>query len=383
MKIAFVITGLGVGGAEKQLVRLLGAIDCKKVDACVVALRGGEAAQEIRTLGIPVQILESNHILAAPAIISRLFAAIRAFQPDLIQGWMYHGNLAASLAHKLMVPKTALVWGIRQSLYDIRREKLLTRQIIRTSAWVSRQPDAIIYNSHTARTQHEAFGFCLTRGRVIDNGFDTTVFHPDSEARKSVRKTLGLPAETPLIGLIARYHPMKGHRTFLDAAMRMAERRTDVHFLLVGREVSPDNQALSQVLRHPVLAGRVHCLGERQDIPQVTAALDIASSSSSWGEGFPNAVGEAMSCCVPVVATNVGDTQRIVGETGVVVPPGDGSALAKALECLIDDSGRRQAMGEAARRRVVALFSLDACVAAYETLYEELWGRLQTEARHK
>ncbi len=371
MRVLFLSTGLATGGAEKQLVRLVGELVRHGVQASVIALRGGPVVEELQALRANVEIAGLSGVGDLPRALRTVHYATRAFGPDIVQGWMYHGNLAASFARRWAAPKAKLAWGVRQSLYDLAREKPGTRWVIRACAQCSRGAHAIVYNSHTARAQHEAFGFAPARAQVIDNGFDTERLRPDPAARSAVRAMLGLAESTPLIGLIARYHPMKGHEVFLQAATLLAQRRRDVHFLMAGRDVTPENPALRALFSAPVLEGRIRCLGERSDVPQLTAALDIASSSS-WGEAFPNAVGEAMSCGVPVVATDVGDVRRIVDEAGIVVPVGDAEALAQAWDSLLADPERRKAMGEAGRQRVVEHYSVAAMAKRYIELYEEL-----------
>lgn len=370
-RVLFVSTGLATGGAEKQLVRLLGVLTRQGVDASVVALQGGPVSEEIGALGVPVQIAGLFGVGGFPKTLRKLVGVTRAFRPDIVQGWMYHGNLAASLVGRWAAPNARIVWGVRQALYEFGREKWSTRWVIRASARVSARGQTIVYNSDTARAQHEVAGFAAAKGHVIDNGFDVDRFQPDPAARITVRETLGLAEQTPLIGLIARYHPMKGHDVFLRAAAQVAQRWPEVHFVLVGREVVPENPALSAYCGARMLAGRVHYLGERQDIPSLTASLDIASSSS-WGEAFSNSVGEAMTCGVPVVATDVGDVRRIVGDAGIVVPVGDAAALAQAWDALLSDPCRRKSMGEAGRRRVEELFSVAVLGERYLALYRDL-----------
>lgn len=372
MRVIIVATGLGVGGAEMQLARLAGKLLEAGRDVLVVALRGGTVADGIRAIGIPVVELGLVNAGCITAAARSLVAQIRTFRPDVIQGWMYHGNLAATMVRRFAMPQAKLIWGVRQSLYDIRHEKALTRHVIRASVLASRAAQAIVYNSHMALAQHETFGFSAARGHVIDNGFDTAEFCPNVEGRNAVRAMLGLAADTPLIGLIARYHPMKGHQLFLESAARLSASRHDVHFVLVGRGVMPDNPSLSRALSHPALAGHIHCLGERKDVARLTAALDIVSASSYWGESFPNAVGEAMSCSVPVVATDVGDVRRIVGDAGFVVSVGDADGLAAAWASLLADSNLRGRMGQLGRQRVLEYFSVEAMGRRYLELYEEL-----------
>jgi glycosyltransferase involved in cell wall biosynthesis len=269
-----------------------------------------------------------------------------------------------------------VVWNVRQSLADLTNERWLTRWVIRANAWLSARPSAIIYNSHTSARQHEAFGFAASLTRIIPNGFDTNLFHPDASARANVRRELGLGDDVVLIGLIGRYHPMKDHRMFLRAAALLAQGCPDVRFLLAGADVDAANPALATMIAESGIGDRVSLLGERDDTPRLNAALDIAGSASAWAEGFSNVVGEAMSCGVPCVVTDVGDSARIVGDTGIVVAPRDPQALANAWRRLISLGleGRR-ALGARARQRVIDQFSLGAVVRQYEDLYDSLLAR--------
>lgn len=343
----------------------------RTIDPAVVSLLGpGPLSSEIAALGVPVRHLDLPRVLAFSAAAWEVARFVRRFSPDVIQGWMYHGNLAAFVVRQLCIGTPRLLWGIRQSLYDLRKEKRGTRWAIRLGAQLSARVDAIVYNSETSRAQHEAFGFSPTNALIIDNGFDTDRFRPDAVAYREVRAELGLAPDTPLIGLIARFHPMKGHEIFLRAAAMLAECMPEVHFLLAGRNVTPASPAFARWMGAEVLANRLHLLGERTDVARLTAALDIASCSSSWGEAFPNALGEAMSSAVPCVATNVGDVQRIVGDAGFVVPVSDAQALAQAWENLLSGPRHvRTALGAAARRRVMENFALERVAALYEHLY--------------
>ena len=131
-----------------------------------------------------------------------------------------------------------------------------------------------------------------------------------------------------------------------------------------------ENRPPGELIREPNLTDRVHLLGERSDIARLVAALDIFSLSSSYGESFPVIVGEAMSCAVPCVVTDVGDSAWMISDTGRVVPPRDTHALASACQELLEIGPAGQALGAAARSRVTELFSLSSIVARYETLYQ-------------
>jgi glycosyltransferase involved in cell wall biosynthesis len=234
----------------------------------------------------------------------------------------------------------------------------------------------ILYNSKIGAIQHRDFGYQTEKTLVVPNGFDTELFAPSMEARSDVRLELGVAENTILIGLVGRYNPMKDHANFLRAAALLLKSHPDVHFVLSGRGVAWENQALTKLVRVLVLAERVHLLGERHDMPRLAAALDIASSSSAFDEGFPNVVGEAMSCGVPCVVTDVGDSAWVVGKTGRVVPPRDWEALCAAWRELVEmETAARRALGTRARQRVKEQFSIEKVARQYERIYEEqLYG---------
>lgn len=369
----FVVTGLATGGAETMLLKLCSRIDRERFAPSVVSLWDkGTIGPKIEALGIPVFALGINPRRPSPAGLLRLRSLVRQQQPDLLQGWMYHGNLAASMAHF----GKPVVWGVRQSLYDLRDERPLTRCVIRLNAYRSRSATAIVYNSRVSAGQHQAVGFDAAAARVIPNGFDVELFRPDESARRELRLELGVAPHAPLIGLIARYHPMKDHLNFLRAAARLAVPDREVRFVLAGRGVDGANRALTAAVRELRLQDRVFLLGERDDVARFTAALDIATSASAWGEGFANSIGEAMSCAVPCVVTEVGDSAWIVGDTGKVVPARDPAALAAAWHSLIESGATAlEALGHTARRRVIENFALRAVVKQYEDLYLGLAGR--------
>jgi glycosyltransferase involved in cell wall biosynthesis len=260
-------------------------------------------------------------------------------------------------------PRPTLLWNVRCGVMDMKRYGLLSMWTKGLLPRLSSVPSAVVINSRTGVDVHREFGYHPHRWEMIPNGFDTDLFRPDPEARASVRREIGIPEESILIGLIARFDPMKGHDLFMRAASLIDD--PHVHFILIG----DGTEALRPVAEAAGMPGaRSFFLGRRNDIPRLTAALDIACSSSS-GEGFPNTVGEAMASGVPCVVTDVGDSAWVVGSTGVVVPSRDPEQFAAELAALAADSARRARLGAEARERIVSEFSLDAIVKRYEELY--------------
>ena len=373
MKIVYAIVGLTTGGAEIMLNRILSKINRDRFSPYVVCLMDrGTLGDRIEALGIPVYTLGMKTAgVPTPNVIWKLVNIIREIKPDLIQGWMYHGNLAAQFASLLLGKQIPVFWTIQGTVYSLKLEKKMTAAIIKLSAYLSRFTSKVIHVSQVGKIQHEALGYDKKNGCVIFNTVDTSLFVPSEAARADIRAELGLPENAFLIGLVCRYHPMKDHANFLQAAALLLQEYPDIHFALVGTGVVKENESLYQTIEQLGISHRTHLLGERSDMPRITAALDVASSASAYGEGCPLIVGEAMSCGVPCTVTDVGDSGLIVGNTGWVVPPKNPEALAKAWQESIELGAEgREALAKAARTRVIECFSLDSVVASYERLYE-------------
>jgi len=371
--VLHVITGLSTGGAERALYNLLQGGLAGYFNSHVISLSDeGTIGPLIKPLGVPVTVLGMRGGRPSISGLAKLYRVIRRFQPDLIQGWMYHGNLAATLARTLAPGRPVLAWNIRHTLYDLTNEKPMTRQVIRANRLFASTPDALLYNSHLSRKQHEDFGFTSLNGWVIPNGFDVQKFCFSGDVRKRVRSELGIPVAAEVIGHVARLHPMKDHPVFLRAASDLALRYPEAHFLLSGRNVSLENNILEQLVPEQI-RNRFHLLGERSDISEIMNAMDIFCLSSAWGEGFPNVLGEAMATGLPCVATDVGDSPILIGDTGVVVPPSDREALASGIESLLTmHPEKRHALGASARARIETNYTLGMIVKQYADLYQGL-----------
>lgn len=369
--VLHVITGLETGGAEGMLARLVRMPGSFR--HVVASLIGeGTWGERLRAAGIEVLDLGMRRTALAPIAIWRLAYSVRRLRPAVLQTWMYHADLLG-LVSGILSRRTPVVWNLRCSDMELSNYSRMTRAVVQANRHLSNFPEAIVVNSNAGRRLHESLGYHARRWAVIPNGFELDAFRPNNAARLKIRQELGLPKDSVLIGLVARFDPMKDHETFLLAARDLGRRGAEAYFVLVGRGVDGRNPVLRGQIDKNELAGRVHLLGERRDIDEVTAALDIATSSSAYGEGFSNAIGEAMACGVPCVVTDVGDSAYIVDETGLVVPRKDPAALARAWAELLamDPEGRRQ-LGLAARARIVENFDLPKVVAQYESLYEDL-----------
>jgi glycosyltransferase involved in cell wall biosynthesis len=374
MRLTHIITGLDTGGAEHMLLRLVERLHPVFEQSVISLTSAGPVAAELGAVGVEVAALGMSPTRPDPGALLRLARELRRLKPDVVQTWMYHADLVGGLAARLAGIR-AVAWNIRNNDLSPDKTSPRTRTVVgwlaRLSGWL---PARIVCCSEAARRTHVALGYADKRFLVIPNGFDLSRFRPDTEARASVRAELGLPPDAPLIGLIARFDPQKNHAGFLAAAGRLRRQRPDVYFLLAGRGVEPGNPDLQEWASAADVTSVLHLLGERHDIPRLTASLDLATLAS-WGEAFPNVLGEAMACGVPCVATDAGDAALIIGDSGRVVPRGDMAALAGAWQELLNlPTPERTALGLAARERIVRHFDLDQIVERYAALYHDMAG---------
>lgn len=325
----------------------------------------GPLADSIKQVGCPVYTLDLCRERLMSLRLRRFKRVLLDLDPDVLQGWMYHGNIAAWWASRWYCRSAALLWNVRHSLSDIRHEKLGTQLMIRGGAMLSSAPRRIIYNSNVASEQHAGIGYRSERALVIPNGFDLQRFRLDDAARVAVRNQLGIPDDSFVIGMAARNHPMKDYANLVEALRLYFARDDKAHAILIGRNVGPDHPVFRSFASDP----RVHLLGEQSEMERWYNAMDVCSLSSAWGEAFPNVLGEAMACEVPCVATDVGDAGVIIGDTGAVVPIRDAKALCDAWVSLRDAGGRAR-WGALARKRIEASYGIDTIVRAYEEVYQ-------------
>jgi glycosyltransferase involved in cell wall biosynthesis len=374
MKIVHIISGLDVGGAEMMLFKLLSAWNGPADLIEVVSLTNkGPIAARIEALGISVIALNMPRGRPSLRGLIKLSFLLRKSSPDIVHCWMYHGNLIGGLA-ALMSRRKAVLWGIRTSTLSSKGNRRSTILTAKAGAWTSGiLSQKIVCCSRVALDVHATLGYCREKMMVIPNGFDLTRFKPDAMARNSVREELEVPLDAVLIGLIARFDPQKDHQNFVDAAAIVARSYPDIHFVLCGQGVDRQNPALAGWIAGSGASNRFHLLGRRDDVPRLTASLDIGASSSSYGEAFPNVLGEAMASGVPCVSTNVGDSAEIIGATGLIVAPRSPQLLAAAFARLIEaGSIGRSKLGAEARARVDERYELGAIVRRYKGVYEDM-----------
>lgn len=379
--ILITTTGLQTGGAEAMLIKLLSRLDRNIYRPVVVSLTTeGVLGQQIKNLGIELRSLNVNGPRSLLRGILDLRTIVKKCKPDILQGWMYHGNFAAWLAKLFAGDGAVLMWNIRHSLHDLRLESLPLRLLIKLSAMISKKIDVCIYPSNTARSQHAKLNFRSKEDRTIPNGFDLEHFRPATgEEKQSSRNSLRLSSDDIVVLHLARFHPMKNHIGFIQGVADVAAQVESLKVIMAGKGVSSENEALMREIDRFNLRDKVLLLGECRDVKSLYAAADVYCISSAWGEAFPNVLGEAMAMGLPSVSTDVGDCGYILGDFGLLVPSNDLPALRSALLKMVTMSQEDlRLLGLGGRDRVMADFSLDAVVRSYQDCYEASLDRKRT-----
>ena len=353
-----VTNNLHGGGAERLLTNLV-TRQSSAGTVCVVCLHGeGVFRPKLEAAGIEVIDLGVSSRRDAPGGLLRFARLIRRRSPAVVQGWMYHANVFAFLAHRLAGCRgTQLIWGIYNS--DIYGNQSTWRNLGGLGKLLSPYVDGVVYNAEQARDFHRSFGFREPRSLVIPNCLDGSKFRRDPRWRAPVRRELGIPEDAVMVLTLARVNPMKDWEGVLEAV------RGIPGVVAVGAGKGTD-----ELPRQPNFLG----LGWREDVERLLNSADIFLLASAFGEGTSLALGEAMSCGLPCVVTDVGGNGTFVGEAGIVVPPREAAAVRAALLRLTRDAGLREQMGRAARARVSAGHSADEVAAMLAAFTQSAGG---------
>ncbi len=376
MKILHVITGLGVGGAQVALSQLVDGAISAGHNVRVISLSDDVAFADM----FPSSVLTvlggfSQGFLSAARMTIALRRIIRDEKPDIVQTWLYHSDIIGTIASLFSKANPMLIWSLRCSDLLTRTKRIDYRVLRFVLPLLSKRADAIVANAAKSISDHERLGYRPKRWFHIDNAIDAGHFKPDSSKNIDVRSALGLTHDVSIIAHAARFDIAKGHDVFCQAlGIYFSDHPSaeKAHVLMCGPGVTRDNPTFAALLGSlPV--SHVHCLGMRRDLDAIFAAANIAVSSARCGEGFPTMIAEAMAVGVVPIATDVGDSARIVENIGFTVPPDDVSGLAAVIcEALMMDQEDRVKRGTAARERICEDFTKQVMVGRYFDLYREL-----------
>lgn len=369
--IIHVITSLNVGGAERVLSNLVLGMDRSKFHNIVISLRDLDHWGPIlQQQGIEVYALNMQSMPSALLKSAALWSIIRRYKPDYVQGWMYHANVLALVVAKLAGVKHVL-WNIRCSLMDLSKYKFTTTLVFNLGAILAKFTKVVISNSRVSIQQHQENGY-VANWHYIPNGFDLKQFQPNADVYRSFRATHNLPSNALIIGMVARFDPMKDHATFLRAAGLISADHPNVYFVCAGRNINWMNSELTQIIKQTNIADKILLLDQVREVHELYPAFDYLTQTSIFGEGFPNVVAEAMACGVECFVTDVGDSTEVIGETGYKIAMQDPQALAAAWQKVLKINPiERQVRAKEIRNTIENKFTMKNIVRQYSDLYTD------------
>lgn len=367
MKITHVIIGLGVGGAELMLKRLVEGLNGQEgMQHSVISLTElGIIGRQLQDAGIKVNYLGMSNALSLPKTFFRLRRELKKQQPDIVQTWMYHADFLGGLAARTLGIKN-IIWGVRNTyLESSGKINFLFRKLC--SILSNILPKEIVYVSNSAKEEHQKSGYTKRIGKVINNGFDINKYRFNLKSKEKVRSEIELATDDVAIFSIGRYTPAKDHATFIEAVLIASKKNPKIKGCLVGRDINLDNFLLTPSQKQQFVV-----LGQRDDVSDVLSAANIFCLHSIT-EGFPNVLGEAMSVGVPCITTKAGDAALILNDERFVLEIQDKQGLAEKIVFLsrIDDE-ERSFIGIKNRERVKEFYSLDKILNEYFLLYREI-----------
>lgn len=366
LSIVLLARSLDVGGTERQLVELAKGLRGRGHNVRVALFYGGGVlARELDSIGIEILELGKSGRWDLFAFLTRTVAALRRAHPDVIYSFLGGANVVAALV-KPFLPESTLIWSIRNSSRDPSIDNFAARLGHRAEAALARVPDKIIANSVAGRAFSIGRGFPADRIVVVPNGIDTDRFRANPASRSDQRRKLGLGDSDILVGVLGRLNSTKDYPTFLRAAAAVAGTNANARFACVGG--GPELPRLQQLAKELGIADRVFFAGE-MDSADALNSFDVACSPSVT-EGFSNAIAEAMSCGLPCVVTDAGDSAAIVGTMGSVVPVSSPGELALAIESQIESLPSHNPA--AARTSIVGRFSIDAMLDRTLDVFREV-----------
>lgn len=367
MNICFLIRSLKGGGSARQLRLLARGLAQRGHRVTVFAFYPEEGLSGLEDVDVRFLGKQGRWHLASFFLVAR--AALRKENPQIVQSYLSAANIL-SVALKPFLKHARIVWGIRASNMDFKRYDWFHGFTDRIERAVSGLADCIIANSQAG------LSFCLRKNfpkqkmQLVPNGIDTAYFTPDHRGGMDVRTAWDVSPQEKLIGIVGRLDPMKDHVNFLQAAAILARKRRDARFVCVGGGTPAYEQQLRSLCSELGLEKLVLWAGTRSDMPQVYSSLDLFTSSSAWGEGFPNVIGEAMACEVPCVVTSVGDSADIVDSCGVIVPPSSPESLSGGWERALEMN--KSETGVNSRRRIVNQYDVELMISKTEEIYSRL-----------
>ena len=363
MRIVYVLTSLGMGGAERQVLALGERMAARGHTVSLLILRPPLAEEWPTRLGVFHLDMRRNPLAVLRAVArGRRFLA--QLQPQIVHSHGFHGNIMARLFHALAIA-TAPISTIH-NVYEGGHARMLSYRMTDPLSRITTAVSAV-----AAERFIKARAMPASKSIVLTNGIDSTEFAPSQERRDRIRFDMQVTGE--FVWLAAgRIVPAKNYPNLLRAFANVHAAFPSAQLWIAGEGSDAESPRLRELATELGLGDQLRWLGLRRDLPALLDAADAFVLSSAW-EGMPLAAGEAMSMEKPVVATDVGGLRELIGDAGILVPPSDAAALADAMISLMNlPEENRLALGRSARERIVSNFDIDARAAEWEILYQRI-----------
>ncbi len=367
IRVLTIIPGLAVGGAERQLVGTLTRLnpDLFDLTVCHYSPADTPLVGQLESAGVRTVFFD-KFSMPVWGFFRRLRQTVREIAPHIVHTWLYSANFWGRWA--------AVSCGVKHIVASDRGFVASPHSVNRVSERLLASRSMRLANSRAAaRHVEQSFGLSTGDVRVIYNAVQIPDDSPQA-GHRAIREALGLSPDEHIVLMVARQDPLKNFPMFIRTAGRVCRSRRGVTFVCIGRCTAPDE--LSALAAREGIPGRLLFVGHRDDVNRWLSAADV-HCLTSWSEGFPNAILEAMAAGLPVITTAFPGVEELIESpsVGEVVPLDDDGALAERIEALLDDPERRASLGTAARELVSRRFTWNAVVAEMERLYCEMVGR--------
>ena len=359
IKVLHVISSLGQGGAERQLVEMLKANDSHYV--CQL-LPNNFYEKELHTKSNKIFHLNMDKKAFKLISLLKLYSVIKDVKPQVIHCWMYHSCFLEILLHKFLnIKNIPLIWGLRCSNMKLEYYSLRLKLTIKFCKFFSNTPNLIIHNSFEGKKIHDELGF-NNKSIVISNGINLKNFYKNENYRSLVRDKYKIPLSSKVFVCAARVDPMKDHDTLIKAFNLVKKSHPNIYLFLAGE----GTQKFINI-------DGVIALGPYEKINEIYSASDFIVSSSAFGEGFSNSLGEGMANGLIPISTNVGDAEYIIKDIGTLVSSKNYELLADNLLWglnLTNIEYMKRSID--AKNRIKNYFSTEVMLKNYSNMYENI-----------
>jgi glycosyltransferase involved in cell wall biosynthesis len=362
-RVVFLSHAFMIGGAEEMVLNLVRHLPDRFEPVVCCINQMGPLGEELRRTGVPFSVLGLTPGIRRPFDLVRLERHLAAIRPTIVHTFLLTASLYGRLA--AMLARVPVIIGTEVNIYERKQARHVWAERL-----LLRGTDAVVASAESVRDFYvDQLRADPAKIDVIYNAVDWEQL-ATSASRDALRRTLGLPLDAPVAGIIARLTEQKGHRHLL-AAVASTAALANVHLIVVGD--GELRQALEDEAARHGIAARVHFLGARRDLGDLLSVMDTFVMPSLW-EGLPLSLVLAMGAGLPAVATRVAGIPEVLhdGETGLLVPPGDSAALAASLTRVFSEPGLARKLGAAAAASVRPRFGVDGYVKGVSALYDRL-----------